>query len=285
MALNHTINDNSEQKRQIFTFYVNDMMFGLKVENVLMVGQDLQNIQKLPVEERGFCGVTKFQGVVVPVLDFAHRIDIPSGFDSKAKLLTTLAQREKDHEEWIDALANSIKTGVKFTKAKNPDECEFGIWYKNFKTWDETLKELLTAFEEPHLAIHALANELLLLTESGKQAEALDILERARHTTLQRLLAVFARVKEQIKSSMRQVLLFVTDDGRSPRYALMLDDVNDVINYSASDFQPSNNGPLSIMPIIEAVIDGVYTKNNQQDCLFFNTDKISDIDALMAKGN
>jgi hypothetical protein len=144
---------------------------------------------------------------------------------------------------------------------------------------------LLTAFEEPHIAIHALANELLLLTESGKQAEALDILERARHTTLQRLLAVFARVREQIKSSMRQVLLFVTDDGRSPRYALMLDDVNDVINYSASDFQPSNNGPLSIMPIIEAVIDGVYTKNNQQDCLFFNTDKISDIDALMAKGN
>ncbi len=144
---------------------------------------------------------------------------------------------------------------------------------------------MLTAFEEPHIAIHALANELLLLTESGKQAEALDILERARHTTLQRLLAVFARVREQIKSSMRQVLLFVTDDGRSPRYALMLDDVNDVINYSASDFQPSNNGPLSIMPIIEAVIDGVYTKNNQQDCLFFNTDKISDIDALMAKGN
>lgn len=285
MALNHTINDNSEQKRQIFTFYVNDMMFGLNVENVLMVGQDLQNIQKLPVEERGFCGVTKFQGVLVPVLDFAHRIDVPSAFDSKLELLTTLDQREKDHKEWMDALANSIKMGVKFTKAKNPDECEFGIWYKNFKTWDETLKELLADFEEPHIAIHALANELLLLTESGKQAEALDLLEYARDTILQRLLAVFSRVREQIKNSMRQVLLFVTDDGRTPCYALILDDVNEVINYSASDFQLSNNGPLSNIHKIESIIDGIYTQANQQNCLFFNADKISDIDTLMAKVN
>lgn len=72
-----------DQSRQIFTFFVEDMMFGLDVENVLMLGQEVNDIQRIPVEERGFCGVTKFQGAVVPVLDFAHRIGIESGIDAK----------------------------------------------------------------------------------------------------------------------------------------------------------------------------------------------------------
>ena len=283
MVLNHTINDKSAQQRQIFTFYVDEVMFGLKVENVLMVGQGLQNIQQLPIEERGFCGVTKFQGVVVPVLDFAHRIDIPSGIDSKTDLLALLEQHENEYIEWIASLDQAIKSGAQFTNIQKPDENQFSKLYKQFKTWDETLKELLAAFEEPHAALHVLADELLV-TENDKQAVTINILERA-DTTLRQLLTVFSHVREQLNSSMRQVLLFVTDDGTTPRYALMIDNVNDVISYSASDFQASNNGPLSTIPKIEGIIDGIYTQANQQDCLFFNIDKISDINTLMAKAN
>jgi len=283
MVLNHTINDKSAQQRQIFTFYVDEVMFGLKVENVLMVGQGLQNIQQLPIEERGFCGVTKFQGVVVPVLDFAHRIDIPSGIDSKTDLLALLEQHENEYIEWIASLDQAIKSGAQFTTIQKPDENQFSKLYKQFKTWDETLKELLAAFEEPHAALHVLADELLV-TENDNQTVTINILERA-DTTLRQLLTVFSHVREQLNSSMRQVLLFVTDDGKTPRYALMIDNVNDVISYSASDFQASNNGPLSTIPKIEGIIDGIYTQANQQDCLFFNIDKISDINTLMAKAN
>lgn len=281
MALTHTINDNSEQKRQIFTFYVGEVMFGLKVENVLMVGQDLQNIKQLPIEERGFCGITKLHGVMVPVLDFAHRIDIPSGIDSKTELLALLEQHENEYIEWIASLEQAIKTGSKLTNIQKPDENEFAKVYKQFKTWDETLKELLAAFEEPHASIHVLADELLV-TENDNEEERINILERA-DIALRQLLTVFSHVREQLNSSMRQVLLFVTDDGTTPRYALMIDNVNDVISYSASDFQGSNNGPLSTIHKIKGVIDGIYTQANQQDCLFFNIDKISDIDTLMEK--
>jgi len=284
MALNHVAaksnNGKVEQNRQIFTFFVEDMMFGLNIENVLILGQNINDIQRLPIEERGFCGVTKFQGTVVPVLDFAHRLGIPSGMDSKAELLNILSQREQDHIEWLNALENAIRTGVAFTKARDPKKCDFGKWYSQFETRDNTLEELLTNFEEPHNAIHALAEELLSLCDSNKETEALDILNRARVSTLHRLRTLFTHAKDQISSSMRQVLLFVTLDGKTPHYALIIDEINDVINFSQTDFQSSHSGALGEIHKIEQVLDGIYARKGEPDCLYFDINKMTDIDEL-----
>jgi len=287
MALNHLAsNGNSgkmDQERQIFTFFVEDMMFGLDVEHVLMLGQDVNDIQRIPIEERGFCGVTKFQGAIVPVLDFAHRLGIPSGMDSKTELLNTLTMREQDHVEWLNELEKSIKTGDAFTKATNPKECAFGKWYSKFETRDETLKELLSSFEDPHNAIHALGEELIALRDVDKQAEALEKLAHARATTLRRLRALFTRAKDQISGSMRQVLLFVTLDGKTPRYALMIDEINDVMNFTPADFQSSKSGGLALIDKIEYVIDGIYSRKGRADCLYFDINKMTDIDEIMKK--
>lgn len=287
MALDHVIAHNntgkSGQQRQIFTFFIEDMMFGLDVENVLMLGQNVNDIQQLPIEERGFCGVTKFQGTVVPVLDFAHRLDIASGMDIKAQLLTTLTDREKDHIEWMNALETSIKTGAAFVKALNPDECAFGKWYNKFETRDETLRELLEIFDEPHRKIHALAEELLGLRDNDKVDEALERLQHERATTLRRLRALFARARDQIQNGMRQVLLFVTTDGKTPCYALKIDDINDVINFSPDEFQSSRAGALGLIQKIEHVIEGIYTRDNLPDCLYFDINKMTDIDGMIKK--
>jgi chemotaxis signal transduction protein len=287
MVSNHIVSSKNSgktgQARQIFTFFVEDMMFGLNVENVLMLGQDVKDIQRIPIEERGFCGVTKFQGEVVPVLDFAHRIGIESGIDTKSKLIDLLTEREKDHTEWLNALEVSIKTRVAFTQPTDPKQCKFGKWYSKFETRDETLKELLVAFDEPHKAIHDLAEDLLFLRDNDKEEEALEALTHARTTTLRRLKALFNRARDQIEGGMRQVLLFVTLDGKTPRYALLIDEINDVMNFMPTDFQSSSSGALSLFSKIENVIDGIYTKEGQADCLYFDINKMTDIDELMAE--
>jgi len=287
MALNHVAsksnNGKLEDNRQIFTFFVEDMMFGLDVANVLMLGQDVNDIQRLPIEEQGLCGVTKFQGTVVPVLDFAHRLRIPSGIDSKTELINILTQREQDHIEWLNALENTIRTGAAFTKSRDPKECDFGKWYSQFETRDDTLEELLANFEEPHNEIHALAEELITLRDNNKETEALDILTHCRATTLGRLRALFTRAKDQISSSMRPVLLFVTLDGKTPHYALKIDEINDVINYKQTEFQSSRSGALGAIQKIEQVLEGIYTRKGEADCLYFDINKISDIDELMKK--
>lgn len=287
MALNHEAsNKNSgktDQRRQIFTFFVEDMMFGLNVENVLMLSQEVNDIQRLPIEELGFCGVTKFQGAIVPVLNFAHRVGIPSGMDAKSALLTILTEHENDHVEWLSLLENTIKTGVAYTQITNPKDCAFDKWHRSFDTRDETLKELLESFDEPHKKIHALAEELITLRDNGKQEEALERLAHERTTTLRRLRALFSRARDQIQSGMRQVLLFITLDGKTPRYALMIDEINDVLNYTPENYQSSRSGGMALINKIENVIEGIYARPNTPDCLFFDINKLTDIDALMKK--
>jgi chemotaxis signal transduction protein len=289
MALDRVAANNNTGKngpeRQIFTFFIEDMMFGLDVENVLMLGQDISDIQRLPVEERGFCGVTKYQGTIVPVLDFAHRLGVASGMDVKSELITTLTEREKDHVEWMNALEVSIKTGAAFVKALNPDECAFGKWYNKFETRDETLQELLQVFDEPHRKIHSLGEELLALRDHDKIDEALERLQHERATTLRRLRALFSRAREQIQGGMRQVLLFVTLDGKTPRYALIIDDINDVINYMPSELQSSRSGALGLISQIENVIEGIYARDDLPDCLYFDINKMTDLDEIIKKAS
>jgi chemotaxis signal transduction protein len=286
MALNSTSlgskGGKDKQNRQVFTFFIEDMMFGLDVENVLMLGQEVNEIQRLPVEERGFCGVVRFQGELVPVLDYAHRIGIDSGVDVKSELIEILTVREQEHVDWLNALEQSIRTGVMFSNTIDPKRCEFGKWYSTFVTRDETLKELLQSFEEPHRKIHNLAETLLALRDEGKQDEAITLLKYEKQTTLRRLQALFERARDQIKGGMRPVLLYVTTDGKTPRYALMIDEINDVINYTAADYQSSLSGGLALFNKIDDVIDGIYTKPNLPDCLYFDVNQVADTDHLMA---
>ncbi|MDQ7072614.1 MAG: hypothetical protein Q9N32_02430 [Gammaproteobacteria bacterium] len=58
MALDHVkttnITGKTEPERQIFTFFIEDMMFGLDVENVLMLGQDIDEFSAYLLKNAGF---------------------------------------------------------------------------------------------------------------------------------------------------------------------------------------------------------------------------------------
>lgn len=269
-----------DQTKQIFTFFVEDMMFGLDVDNVLMLDQDISEIQRLPVDEPGLQGVTKFQGVVVPVLDFAHRIGVPSGMDVKQSVLAALDKFEKAHADLLSDLEQAIKSDAYFNRHPDLKSCELTHWKQSFKTRDETLTELIVAFAEPHTRLHDLVEELLSMRDQGQAEQALELLSRERMTSLRRLNSLFSRVRDQIESAMRQVLLFVTLDGKTPLYALVIDEINDVLEYQVSDFHASSDGALKQIMKIDEVIDGVFTRADTADCIYFDIQKIVDVEKL-----
>jgi chemotaxis signal transduction protein len=262
-------------QQRIFTFFVQDMMFGMDVKNVLMLDQNVEKIQSIPVEQKGLCGVIKFQGVVVPVLDFAHCIGVESGIDANTKIIDVLTEREQDHVDWLNALEDSIRNKVSFTKATDPNQCMFGKWYNSFDTRDDTLRELLQEFDKPHRAIHALAEDLISLSDQGREKQALEKHSHERNTTLRRLRSLFNRAREQIQSGMRQVLLFVTTDGKTPIYAVLIDEINDVMTYDISEFQGSESGALAQIPGIAGVLSGIYSVGDAHDCLVLEPEKLT----------
>jgi chemotaxis signal transduction protein len=273
-----TKNSRLAEQKQVFTFFVQDMMFGLNVDNVLMLDQNVDKVQSVPVEEEGFCGVIKFQGVVVPVLNFAHRLGVPSGLDVKKTLIDTLKKTESEHQQWVSSLTESLQRDESFHLDLEARDCASTLWLRQFESRDETLNELIKAFAEPHAALHQVG-ELAVRQALGQQPEQIAAHFRQQAKPhLQKMRTLCHRAKEQIESDMRQVLLFVTDDGKTPRYALLIDEINDVISYDASEFQSSSQGALAQIRRIREVLTGIFSRDDLQDCLFFDIDKLAQHD-------
>lgn len=262
------------EQRQVFTFFVEDMMFGLNVANVLMLDQNINKVQRVPIEEQGFFGVVTFQGVVVPVLDFAHRLGVRSGIDAKKQLLEQINQREKTHQEWVQQLSQSLSNGEPFLLDLAASDCDSALWYRQFESHDESLNEMIHAFIEPHNELHEVGVQAMnQVRRDGSDNVVTDFQQKASHLLL-KLKTLGKRAKEQIESDMRQVLLFITDDGKTPRYALLIDEINDVISYDAGEFQSSSKGALAQINKIREILSGIYSHDEQKDCLFLDINKL-----------
>jgi chemotaxis signal transduction protein len=268
------------EQKQLFTFFVQDMLFGLDVEHVLMLDQNVDKIQPVPVEEQGFCGVIKLQGVVVPVLDFAHRLNVPSGLDNKKALIQDLKTRLQSHQQWVDTLADCLRNSETFNLDLEAAECASSFWLRQFESRDETLRELVRAISVPHHELHE-AGVMATRQAQGQDPNNLaGVFRQQASQQLQKIKNLTHRACEQVQSDMRQVLLFVTEDGKTPRYALLIDEINDVISYDASNFQSSASGALAQFRKIGDVLAGIYTHEEQADCLYFDVNKLADNEAL-----
>jgi chemotaxis signal transduction protein len=263
----------STQTISAFTFYISDTLYAIETENVLSVKAELEDIKPMPVKKRGILGVYKYQEVVVPVFDYAGLIGVDSGQQIMQSLIEHLEAREKDHIIWLDDLEKSIDEGVPFTKALNPHDCAFGKWYDNFKTRDLILQEILEQFDAPHKHIHSLANKLLTLCDNGKQNQAMEQLHFEKHSTLRRLQSLFHQAREQIKSVMRPIIIFTTKDGIIPTLGILVDEINDVIEYGLEDVQ-ANIGLDQDSSESNPLFSGMYLSKNDSDSIICNIDNI-----------
>jgi chemotaxis signal transduction protein len=271
------------EQKQVFTFFVQDMMFGLDVSNVLMLDQNVDKIQPVPVEEQGFCGVIKFQGIVVPVLDFAHRVGVQSGLDVKKQLLQQLTQKEREHQDWTHQLAQSLSSSEPFLLDLEASDCDSALWYRQFQSRDETLNEIIHAFIEPHKELHEVGVQAMKQVRREDSDNVVTDFKHKAGLLLQKLRTIGKRAKEQVESDMRQVLLFITDDGKTPRYALLIDEINDVISYDAAEFQSTDNGALAQIKKIREILSGIYSRDEERDCLFFDINKLADENLTQAQ--
>ena len=245
MSVAEQLNDASKVKQavRLFTYWVEDALFGLPIENVISVSQDMSGMRVLPGDGHipGALGMIEFLNHVVPVVDFAESIGLKSGASVSAELIELLKAREQDHTNWLNALEKSLKEDIPFNLARNPHECAFGKWYDKFTTNDESLADLMEGFDAPHKRIHAMADHLMGLNGKGKKDEAFAILKREREITMARLLKRFSMAREHLDSVARPVLLYVTSDGQTPIIALKIDQIHDVIEYDIKQQLPVNS--------------------------------------------
>lgn len=180
-----------------------------------------------------------FEGNPLAYLSLWDRLNVKSAYGEYVELLELLPQRRQDHLDWMAALEESIRGGNQFTKARNPRDCAFGKWYYGHRFDDRRLSLLMGRFEQPHAAIHGLADRLLGQAEAGRRADALAAFEEAQATTLALLLKLFDSAQELVVELQRRVGVIVTDEART--CALGADGVSDIVTIAADRVKPNTH--------------------------------------------
>ncbi len=201
------------------------------------------------------------------VSDTLYAIDISKVLTISRELGNMLTEREKDHIEWVQALEDSLLNDTPFVKAKDPHKCAFGQWYDTFKSRGETLMEALSEFDKPHTQIHSLADKLLDMKKNNDLDHALKILRYERNVTLKCLMKRFEQARTYLKESSRQVLLYITRDGIAPTVALRIDDINDVIDFTAEQFKPMEHINSILNSEASELVIAYLKQSSQADCL------------------
>lgn len=187
------------------------------VREILMAPRT-SRIPGAPAQVRG---VANIRGEVMPVVDLRVRLGLPSGASETADLVQLLEARKADHLRWIGELEACVREQREFKLARDPRTCAFGKWYGSYQPENLALQFVWDAFDSPHRAIHALADDVLDRAARGDGAGALQAIETARATTLQRLVELFGQAIAGVKTGTRELAVVLESDAR--RVGLVID--------------------------------------------------------------
>jgi len=259
--------------------WVGDALYGVEIGSILSVVSDASRIRPIPVVRPGLLGISTYHDSPTPIFDLATCFGAESQSTTRTELIQTLIAREKDHEDWLWALEESVKNNVPFLKAKDPHQCAFGKWYDTFQTRDEMLAEILKKFDAPHKHIHSLAEKLLLLRDQGKIASALEIINHERIKTLAELKKLFHLARTRIRESIQPVVLYLTRDGETPVLGLLVDEVNDVVTMEEEDIISAEHLDVLSQGDGGKLLKGYVKTGTKSDYFVFDPFRILDSEA------
>jgi methyl-accepting chemotaxis protein len=117
--------------------------------------------------------------------------DIEAKKAGLVELKEKLREMQVVHYEWVDALRETARKGVKFEGVLDPKECIFGKWYYSYKLPYPELEESFKALEEPHRRLHESGESVMRAVKKGNMAEAERLSLQTREIFLPALMKVY----------------------------------------------------------------------------------------------
>jgi chemotaxis signal transduction protein len=221
----------------LVNFRVGEKYIALNILDILVTERYQEDLTTIPTDDNSFLGVKDYVGTPTPVFDLGMIMNNTVTQEVNLKLVDIFAKGEREHEQWLAALEDTLKNNTPFNMEKSSHKCQFGQWYDGFIVEDEDLSSLLKRFEEPHNRLHGLADKLIGLKNSGQLEEALRQLDIERAGTYVQLKRLFDDAQTQITESYKPIIVYTTVDGRTPYIGLLVDSVEDSVNIDDSQIK------------------------------------------------
>ncbi|WP_372741233.1 CZB domain-containing protein [Neptunomonas sp.] len=246
MGLSNLFQNNS----RVLTFTIAGSHFGIDACNILSFSDEYKQIQAITNEQfPSFLGYLDYRDTLVNVYDSATLLNRKRNRDYKSQLIAEIDTYKKSHTDWVSALEQAIVTTERFTLPRDPDQCTFGKWFGSFKTEDTDILALMSKLDEPHRLIHQLADNLIGLSDKGQGERAIRLLSIEKGTTLKKLLRTLEQIQEILKRDIHPVIIHLTKDGTTPCFSLVLDEVDDIIDYEAENLDTRITDTLRHEPL------------------------------------
>jgi len=177
----------------------------------------------IPGTGKAVRGVVNLRGHVLGLLDLRRALGLPSADEETQELLDQLAQREREHREWLAELERSVHEERDFKLTLDHHACAFGRWYDRFETKQVVLAQVVERMDAPHQRIHALGGKVMALSAAGDKEAALQAIERTRYGDLSTLISLFAETRDVLLDMQREIAVVVQSDNGN--IALLVDSV------------------------------------------------------------
>lgn len=228
----------SEDAMELINFRVGQKTISLKILDILLTERFDDNLTSLPNDNKSFIGVKDYMEIPTPIFDLGIILNKRSTQEANQSLLEVFNEWQCKQQNWFVSLENNINHQTVLDQSSDIQQSSFAKWYQSFKTENEDLQAIIERFKTPHEHLYQCASELIKLTKSGQNEAAQKKLNTLRNGSFTQLIRLFESAKEQLSLDYKPIIIFTTKDGISPHIGLLVDKVEDSVNYKKEDVKP-----------------------------------------------
>ena len=210
--------------KSFLLFSVEDLHYALDLEyvnRIVNIGEITPTSSKSKVVD----GIINYEDRVIEVASFRKMISKQSYID---KIHNMFDELKKQHKAWIDALNDSVKDDVPFTKTTNPHMCHLGKWIDSFSSYDNEVSKVLTQLDRHHKNLHKSAITVLDKKKLDKDSAIKwceDSVQDIYTNTISYLDKIQA-LSTKVANESQKILILGDDE----LFALKVDEIEDIVH-------------------------------------------------------
>ncbi|MBH0034876.1 chemotaxis protein [Pseudoalteromonas sp. NZS71_1] len=223
---------------ELINFKVGCKTISLKILDILLTERFDNNLTTLPNNNKSFIGVKDYMDIPTPVFDLGIILNNISTEQSNAHVLKQLRTWQEKLLNWFNTLQSNLSNSSASISSNDAELQDFVLFYKEFNTDNEDLKLTMSRLNEPFQSLLETVKEAISAHNQSDYKQVSALLEKIKRSNLIQLERLFESAKEQITLDYKPIIVFTTKDGLNPHVGLLVDKVEDNIDYKKEDIKP-----------------------------------------------
>ncbi|WP_024598024.1 chemotaxis protein CheW [Pseudoalteromonas sp. TAE56] len=223
---------------ELINFKVGCKTISLKILDILLTERFDNNLTTLPNNNKSFIGVKDYMDIPTPVFDLGIILNNISTEQSNANALKQLRSWQEKLLSWFNILQSSLSSSSTPISNNDTELQDFVLFYKEFNTDNEDLKLTMSRFNDPFQSILETIKEVIAAHNRSDRKQVSVLLDKMNRNSLIQLERLFESAKEQITLDYKPIIVFTTKDGLNPHVGLLVDKVEDNIDFKKEDIRP-----------------------------------------------